>query len=147
MIRNGRASVAMALLCAVAGAALVGCEEASTADSKKPSASSTTGGAGADGMGSFTGTKKIKADGRSVNVSCSGDPVEVIQHGKRYLAAVPEYGAGLERAWTRGQEQWLAVSGSSKLSTAENSEHYIYVDEPDVAVGAIRRVASQAADA
>ncbi|MFD5896113.1 alpha/beta fold hydrolase [Streptomyces sp. NPDC060366] len=302
MIRNGKASVAIALVCTVAGAGLVGCEEASSADSK-PSASATTDGAGADDKGSFTGTEKIKVDGRSVNVSCSGDqakgkpvvvllhgggdgldklaglqktlgekdracsydrlgagasdqpdgpqtlesggkvltavidrvagdapvvlaghslggliaaryapdhqdkvkglvlmdatsptqsadlekeipesatgmavelreqtlavlrgespeklvvpdgevrsagdiPVEVIQHGKQYLAAVPQYGAGLERAWAKGQEKWLAVSGGSRLSTAENSEHYIYVDEPDLAVGAIRRVASQAA--
>ncbi|MFD3918209.1 alpha/beta fold hydrolase [Streptomyces sp. NPDC058595] len=303
MIRNGRASVAIALICAVAGAGLVGCEEASSADSK-PSAGTTGDGAREDGRGSFTGTEKIEVGGRSVNVSCSGDPaegrpvvvllhgggdgldklagiqktlgekdracsydrlgagasdrpdgpqslesggkvltavidrvagdapvvlaghslggliaaryapdhqdtvkglvlmdatsptqsadlekeipesatgmavdlreqtlavlrgegpeklvvpdgevrsagnipVEVIQHGKRYLAAVPEYGAGLERAWTEGQEKWLAVSGGSRLSTAGKSEHYIYVDEPDLAVGAIRRVASQAAD-
>ncbi|WP_210585203.1 alpha/beta fold hydrolase [Streptomyces sp. GESEQ-35] len=80
-------------------------------------------------------------------VRSAGDiPVEVIQHGQQYLAQVPDYGPGLERAWTEGQRKWLAVSGSSKLSTAKNSGHYIYVDQPDVAVRAIERVTSQAAD-
>lgn len=79
-------------------------------------------------------------------VRSAGDiPVEVIRHGKEYLAAVPEYGPGLERAWLGGQRKWLALSERSRLSTAENSEHYIYADEPEVAVEAIRRVASQAA--
>lgn len=80
-------------------------------------------------------------------VRSAGDiPVEVIHHGKRYLAEVPDYGPGLERAWTDGQRKWLAVSSRSKLSTAKSSAHYIYVDQPDVAVRAIERVTAQAAD-
>lgn len=80
-------------------------------------------------------------------VRSAGDiPVEVIQHGKRYLARVPGYGPGLERAWSNGQHTWRAVSSRSRLSTATESEHYIYVDQPDVAVQAIERVTSQAAD-
>jgi hypothetical protein len=76
-------------------------------------------------------------------VAAAGDiPVEVIQHGKQYLAAVPEYGPALERAWTEGERKWLAVSSHSTLSTAVNSEHYIYLDEPEVAVQAIQRVAT-----
>ncbi|RII11689.1 4,5:9,10-diseco-3-hydroxy-5,9,17-trioxoandrosta-1(10),2-diene-4-oate hydrolase [Streptomyces sp. YIM 130001] len=74
-------------------------------------------------------------------VRSAGDiPVEVIQHGKQYLGAVPKYGKGLERAWTQGQHEWLKLSSNSKLSVAKNSEHYIYVDEPDVAVAAIQQV-------
>ncbi|MFC4010070.1 alpha/beta fold hydrolase [Nonomuraea purpurea] len=76
--------------------------------------------------------------------SAGNIPVEVIQHGKQYLAAVPQYGPRLEQAWTAGQRKWLELSGSSKLSTAKNSGHYVYVDEPDVAVQAIERVTSQA---
>ncbi|MGR6915568.1 alpha/beta fold hydrolase [[Actinomadura] parvosata] len=82
------------------------------------------------------------ADGK---VRSAGDiPVEVVQHGKPYLAALPEYGPRLEKAWAAGQRAWLALSSNSKLSTAEKSEHYIYVDQPEVAVGAIERVAAQA---
>ncbi|MEU3271102.1 alpha/beta fold hydrolase [Saccharomonospora sp. NPDC006951] len=76
----------------------------------------------------------------------AGDiPVEVIQHGKPYLAAVPEYGDALERSWAEGQKKWLAVSSRSNLSTAENSEHHIYLDEPGLAVAAIQRVTDEAA--
>jgi pimeloyl-ACP methyl ester carboxylesterase len=75
----------------------------------------------------------------------AGDiPVEVIRHGKQYLATVPEYGQDLERAWSEGQKKWLAVSSHSTLTTATNSEHYIYVDQPDLAVQAIERVVLQA---
>ncbi|MFI0351117.1 alpha/beta fold hydrolase [Actinomadura sp. 9N407] len=78
-------------------------------------------------------------------VGSAGDiPVEVIQHGQQYLAAIPEYGPRLERAWSAGQRKWLTLSSKSKLSTAAKSGHYIYVDQPDVAVGAIQRVTAQA---
>jgi pimeloyl-ACP methyl ester carboxylesterase len=79
------------------------------------------------------------------DVRSAGDiPVEVVQHGKQYLAAIPEYGPGLEQAWSEGQRKWLAVSSRGNLSTAAGSEHYIHVDEPEVAVRAIQRVATEA---
>ncbi|GAB3447047.1 alpha/beta fold hydrolase [Actinophytocola sediminis] len=79
-------------------------------------------------------------------VESAGDiPVEVIQHGQQYLAALPEFGPGLERAWGEGQRKWLAVSTNSTLSTAANSAHHIYRDEPQVVVEAIERVVSEAA--
>ncbi|MBO8197516.1 alpha/beta fold hydrolase [Streptomyces smyrnaeus] len=78
-------------------------------------------------------------------VRAAGDiPVAVVKHGKPYLAAVPEYGPALERSWTQGQREWLKLSGNSRLSVAEKSGHYIYVDQPDVAVKAVQRVAAQA---
>ncbi|GAB3163538.1 alpha/beta fold hydrolase [Microbispora hainanensis] len=87
--------------------------------------------------------KLVVPDGK---VRSAGDiPVEVIQHGTPYLAAVPTYGPRLERAWAAGQRKWLELSGDSKLSTAAKSGHYIYVDQPDVAVKAIERVIAQAA--
>jgi thioesterase domain-containing protein len=87
--------------------------------------------------------KLVVPDGK---VRSAGDiPVEVIQHGKPYLEAVPEYGPRLEKAWAAGQRKWLSLSSRSKLSTAADSEHYIYLDQPDVAVQAIERVTAQAA--
>ncbi|MEV0614859.1 alpha/beta fold hydrolase [Nonomuraea sp. NPDC050404] len=77
--------------------------------------------------------------------SAGNIPVEVIMHGQQYLAAIPTYGKGLEKAWAAGQRKWLELSGNSKLSTATKSGHYIYTDTPDVAVKAIETVTSQAA--
>ncbi|MEV4374699.1 alpha/beta fold hydrolase [Nonomuraea sp. NPDC049637] len=86
--------------------------------------------------------KLVIADGA---VRSAGDiPVEVVRHGKPYLEALPEYGPRLERAWAAGQRKWLALSGRSRLSTAAGSGHYIYVDEPAVAVQAVDRVAEEA---
>jgi pimeloyl-ACP methyl ester carboxylesterase len=72
-------------------------------------------------------------------------PVEVIKHGKPYLADIPEYGPALERSWTKGQHKWLALSSKSKLSVAKKSGHYIYLEQPKIAVQAVQRVASKAA--
>jgi pimeloyl-ACP methyl ester carboxylesterase len=80
-------------------------------------------------------------------VRSAGDiPVQVIQHGVQYLAEVPDYGEGLEEDWTKGQRDWLNLSGDSDLSTAEDSGHYIYVDTPEIAIEAIETVTSQATD-
>jgi pimeloyl-ACP methyl ester carboxylesterase len=77
-------------------------------------------------------------------VRSAGDiPVEVVEHGQPYLAALPEYGPGLEQAWKDGQRKWLGLSSRSKLTTATKSAHYIYVDEPDAAVQAVERVVAQ----
>ena len=79
-------------------------------------------------------------------VRSAGDiPVRVIQHGQQYLAEMTEYGPGLEEDWAKGQEEWLALSENSELSTAEDSGHYIYVDQPEIAVEAIEQVTEEAA--
>ncbi|MDR7280330.1 alpha/beta fold hydrolase [Catenuloplanes atrovinosus] len=78
-------------------------------------------------------------------VRSAGDiPVEVVQHGKPYLAEVPEYGAALEQAWGAGQRAWLGLSCRADFRTAANSGHYIYLDEPEVAVQAVQRVVTKA---
>lgn len=77
--------------------------------------------------------------------SAGNVPVQVIKHGKPYLAAVPQYGPSLEQAWAAGERKWLALSSRSRLSTATDSEHYIYLDQPEVAVEAIQRITAQAA--
>ncbi len=86
----------------------------------------------------------VFADGEVRSV---GDmPVQVIRHGRQYLAAMdPEYGPGLEEDWTKGQQDWATMSVNSELSTAENSGHDIHLDEPEVAVEAIETVMAQAA--
>lgn len=85
----------------------------------------------------------VIADGQ---VRSAGDlPVEVVQHGQRYLATVPEYGPALEQAWADGQRAWLAVSTRANLSIATESAHHIYQDQPDLVVRAIQRVVTEVA--
>lgn len=80
------------------------------------------------------------------DVESAGDiPVEVVTHGPEFLTAVPGYGADLERIWSNGQHEWLGLSDDSALTVAEQSSHHIYVDQPDVAVDAIRRVVTEVA--
>lgn len=79
-------------------------------------------------------------------VSSAGDiPVEVLKHGPDFLTPMPDYGPQLERVWTSGQKEWLKLSSESKLTTAEKSSHYIYEDEPEVAIKAIEDVTAKAA--
>ncbi|WP_030144431.1 alpha/beta fold hydrolase [Glycomyces sp. NRRL B-16210] len=85
----------------------------------------------------------VFADGE---VRSAGDvPVRVIQHGVQYLAeAEPDYGQGLEEDWTAGQNAWLGLSSDSRLDTAEDSGHYIYLEAPDVALEAVADVLARA---
>ncbi|WP_309239583.1 hypothetical protein [Actinomadura sp. J1-007] len=100
----------------------------------------------AQNLAVFQGQNPEKLAMPDGKVASAGNiPVEVIKHGKPYLAAMPKYGPQLEQAWTAGQRKWLALSSRSKLSTAAKSGHYIYLEQPDIAVQAIQRVASQAA--
>ncbi|MCP2351558.1 alpha/beta fold hydrolase [Nonomuraea roseoviolacea] len=119
------------------------------ADITKAIPESATGPAAelrAQTLAMFKGENPEKLAVTDGEVRSAGDiPVAVIRHGKPYLAAVPEYGPRLERAWAAGQRAWLALSGGAELSTADKSGHYIYVDQPDVAVKAIERVTARAA--
>lgn len=77
MKRKFGTSAVMALCCALAGVGLVGCEEDSETDagaSATPTASESSEDSGEQGF--LTGTEQIDVDGQTVNVSCSGEPVE-----------------------------------------------------------------------
>lgn len=88
--------------------------------------------------------EKLKATDSKVR-SAGNIPVEVIKHGKKYLSAIPHYGPTLERIWSKGQHRWLALSTHSHLTTATKSTHYVYVDQPKIAVQAIQHVTTKAA--
>ncbi|PRY35729.1 alpha/beta fold hydrolase [Umezawaea tangerina] len=75
--------------------------------------------------------------------SAGAIPVEVVEHGKPVFAELPVYGPDLDRLWAEGQRKWLAVSTRATLTTAAESTHYVYVDQPDVAVQAVQRVVAQ----
>lgn len=76
----------------------------------------------------------------------AGDvPVVVIRHGQPYLAEqIPQYGEALENAWTKGQEKWLGLSSRSEPVVAADSDHYIYLKQPAIAVEAIEHVIAEA---
>jgi pimeloyl-ACP methyl ester carboxylesterase len=88
--------------------------------------------------------EKLKATDSKVH-SAGAIPVEVVKHGKKYLSAVPHYGPVLEQIWTKGQREWLALSTHSHYTVAQKSTHYIYVDQPALAVQAIQQATAKAA--
>jgi pimeloyl-ACP methyl ester carboxylesterase len=100
----------------------------------------------AQSLAVYGGENPEKLTMQDGEVGYAGDiPVTVIRHGQPYLAAVPEYGPALEKAWADGQAKWLDLSSRSEPATADNSGHYIYVDQPDIAVQAVQRVTAEAA--
>lgn len=100
----------------------------------------------AQNLAIFQGQNPEKLTITDGKVGSAGNiPVEVIKHGKPYLAAIPTYGPRLERSWSAGQRAWLALSGRSKLSTAPKSGHYIYLEQPEAAVKAVQRVTAKVA--
>ncbi|SDF97544.1 alpha/beta hydrolase fold [Lentzea fradiae] len=76
--------------------------------------------------------------------SAGSIPVEVVEHGQRYLEALPQYGPALEKAWAAGQRSWLKLSWNSSIRTAKDAGHYVHVDAPRVAVDAVQRVVAKA---
>ncbi|MEU4824260.1 alpha/beta hydrolase [Actinomadura sp. NPDC023710] len=100
----------------------------------------------AQNLAIFQGQNPEKLTITDGKVGSAGNiPVEVIKHGKPYLAAIPTYGPRLEQSWSAGQRAWLALSSRSKLSTAPKSGHYIYLEQPEAAVKAVQRVTAKVA--
>jgi pimeloyl-ACP methyl ester carboxylesterase len=63
-------------------------------------------------------------------------PLAVITHGQPF----PGPFSILEKGWSDGQKRLAALSTNSLLIRANNSNHMIQVDEPELVVDAIRRV-------
>jgi len=84
-----------------------------------------------------TNPEMLVSDGQPVG-SLGKIPVTVVQHGKPIYAPVPTYGAQLQSIWTAGQHQLAALSTVSKFVTATKSGHYIYLDQPALAIRLIK---------
>ena len=67
-------------------------------------------------------------------------PLVVITHGHPF----PGPFAVLENGWNEGQKRLVALSSKGVLVTAENSNHMIHDDEPELVVAAIQRVHNMA---
>ncbi|HEY3471432.1 MAG TPA: alpha/beta fold hydrolase [Amycolatopsis sp.] len=100
----------------------------------------------AGAVAGYTGQNPEQLSIQDGEVGYAGDiPVVVIRHGQPYLAQqIPQYGEALEKAWTAGQEKWLDLSSRSEAVVATNSDHYIYVNQPAIAVEAIQHVTAEA---
>jgi pimeloyl-ACP methyl ester carboxylesterase len=70
-------------------------------------------------------------------------PVAVVEHGKNIFAGLGKYTAPLQRGWSRGQRHLSRVSSRSELIIATRSGHYIYVDQPRLALDVINTIIAE----
>lgn len=82
-------------------------------------------------MGSGENPERLVFDGEPIG-TFGAAPLTVVRHGKPIYEQIPEYGPGIEKLWTQGQQQWLDLSSDSTEVVAETSGHYIYQDQPDL---------------
>ncbi|HEY3686054.1 MAG TPA: alpha/beta fold hydrolase [Streptosporangiaceae bacterium] len=85
MFRTVRTSALVALCCVVGGTVVAGCDDSSSGDNLLFGSKSR--------HAPISGTKKIKVDGRSVNVSCSGRPAK----GRPVIVLMAGYGDALTK--------------------------------------------------
>jgi pimeloyl-ACP methyl ester carboxylesterase len=69
-------------------------------------------------------------------------PLSVITHGQPFVGPA----AVLEKDWPAAQARLAALSTDSELVVAQNSNHMVNIDEPELVVAAIRRVHAAARD-
>jgi pimeloyl-ACP methyl ester carboxylesterase len=63
-------------------------------------------------------------------------PLAILTHGQPF----PGPFAVLENGWLASQHRLAALSNRSTLTTAENSNHMIHLDQPDLVIGAVRQM-------
>jgi pimeloyl-ACP methyl ester carboxylesterase len=70
-------------------------------------------------------------------------PLVVIAHGQPFGLKADELGflpEVLERAWRAAQEGLATLSPRSRFEVAEESAHYVQLEQPDLVIAAIRQV-------
>lgn len=70
-------------------------------------------------------------------------PLAVVEHGQDIFAQAGQYARPLQRHWAAGQRQFATMSKRSQLIVATRSGHYIYLDQPRLALDVIRAVIAQ----
>lgn len=70
-------------------------------------------------------------------------PLAVVEHGKNIFAPAGKYAGPLQRHWARGQRHLAKLSSRSQVIIAIRSGHYIFVDQPRLALDVINAVVAQ----
>ncbi|MGH3499310.1 MAG: alpha/beta fold hydrolase [Nocardioidaceae bacterium] len=76
--------------------------------------------------------------------SLGDTPVDVVQHGQDIFAPTGQYDEPLRTHWEDGQLALAGLSDRSQLITATRSGHYMFVDQPQLALDVINAVVNAA---
>jgi hypothetical protein len=70
-------------------------------------------------------------------------PVDVAEHGQNIFAATGKHDRPLQDHWAGGQRDLSRVSSRSQVIIATQSGHYIYLDQPQLALDVINAVIAE----
>lgn len=70
-------------------------------------------------------------------------PVDVVEHGQDIFAATGKYDRPLQDHWASGQLDLSRLSSRSQVIIATRSGHYIYLDQPQLALDVINAVIAE----
>lgn len=70
-------------------------------------------------------------------------PLSVVEHGLDIFAAAGKYAVRLQNRWAQGQLDFATLSTRSQVIIATRSGHYIYLDQPRLALDVIDAVIAE----
>jgi pimeloyl-ACP methyl ester carboxylesterase len=70
-------------------------------------------------------------------------PVDIAEHGQDIFAAAGKYARPLQNQWAGGQLRLAELSARSQVIIAPRSGHYIYLDQPRLALDVINAVIAE----
>jgi pimeloyl-ACP methyl ester carboxylesterase len=70
-------------------------------------------------------------------------PVDIVEHGQNIFAAAGKYARPLQARWANGQLDLAKLSARSQVIIATRSGHYIYLDQPRLALDVINAVIAE----
>lgn len=70
-------------------------------------------------------------------------PVDIVEHGQNIFATAGKYARPLQTRWASGQRDLAKLSSRSQLIIATRSGHYIYLDQPQLALDVINAVIAE----
>jgi pimeloyl-ACP methyl ester carboxylesterase len=102
----------------------------------------------AEAVGTISGDNKEKFRITAADWAPAGSlghrPVAVVEHGKNIFAAAGQYAEPLQDHWARGQMHTARMSSRSQVIIAPRSGHYIYLDQPQLALDVVNAVLADA---
>lgn len=103
----------------------------------------------AEAVSTITGDNKEKFKLTAADWAPAGSlgrtPLAVAEHGVDIFAAAGRYAQPLQRHWASGQLHTARMSSRSQVIIAPRSGHYIYLDQPRLALDVINAVIAEAA--